>query len=430
MGVKSDRQFHLPLAEDEMRLLVLNPGSFQDPVYGQLQQVPLDAQTSYEALSYIWGDDNGCSTMTLGGKVLPITKNLECALRHLRDKEGPRVIWIDAVCINQWDDEERSKQVAIMGAIYNKATAVCAWLGAASDASDCVFDVLQEFQARRREALIPAHFDAAQQLHYRRQLFCDIFQKTARRLPEKNSLDDDALYEEINWLRPLFDRCYWRRVWIVQELILAKSVIVCCGNKSVDFDDIYGLSLDWGSFEQSFDAANHRKLRPHMQGWNTIQAIRGHRRRREPSWSMVGEVVAMNIGIPDRGDVVMLDEAIELYAQHHECKDLRDKVYGLRELVPQWKDVLVVDYSKSILDVFLDVAKLGLFKSKAHGGWHVAFCLWSVMELGQDHEAFNECIRRELSEDLCTVVNVTRPRDRKAFSDCSAKTPQVWNSPT
>jgi hypothetical protein len=58
------------------------------------------------------------------------------------------------------------------------------------------------------------------------------------------------LHEEFNWLRPLYERPYWRRVWIVQELVLAKVVVVCCGDKFIDFDDIYGLSLDWGSFEQ------------------------------------------------------------------------------------------------------------------------------------------------------------------------------------
>jgi hypothetical protein len=400
-------QFRLPLAENEIRLLVLGPGSFQDPIRGQLHQVSLGAQPSYEALSYVWGDDNDCPTMTLDRSSFPITKNLECALRHLRSKQSARVLWVDAICIDQNDHNERSKQVAMMGEIYNKAVAVCAWLGEASDADNCVFDVLQEFQARKRETLIPAHFDAAEQLHCYRQLFCGIFQNRAGHLPERSSLDDAALYEEINWLRPLFDRCYWRRVWIVQELILAKSVIVCCGDKSISFDDIYGLSPDWGSFEQGFDAANHRKVKPHVQGWNTIQAICGHGRRREPSWTVIGEVVAMNAGLPDRGDVVMLDEAIELYAQHHKCKDLRDKVYGLRELVPQWKRSLVVDYSKSILNVFLDIASLDLFNSRAHGGWHVAFALWSTMELGQDHEAFNECVRWKLSEDLCTVANRT-----------------------
>jgi hypothetical protein len=188
------------------------------------------------------------------------------------------------------------------------------------------------------------------------------------------------LHEEFNWLRPLYVRPYWRRVWIVQELVLAKVVVVCCGNKSIDFDDIYGLSLDWGSFEVGFDTGTYQKLKPHTRGWNTIQAIRGHRRRREVGWEMGGEAPCLiNIEMSERGDVAMFDEVIGVYAQHRECSLPKDKVYGFRELVPQWKENLVVNYKRSDLEVFLDVAKLDLFEPKKHGGWHVAFRLWVAM---------------------------------------------------
>ena len=88
----------------------------------------------------------------------------------------------------------------------------------------------------------------------------------------------------------------------------------------------------------------------------------------------------------------MLDEAIVVFAQHHNSSSLKDKVYGFRELIPQWKENLVVDYKRSDLDVFLDVAKLGLFEAKEHRGWRVAFELWSVMKL-EDDEKFNDYIR-------------------------------------
>jgi hypothetical protein len=133
-----------------------------------------------------------------------------------------------------------------MGEIYSKATKVYAWLGEADRQIDCVFDVLQEFRNRKRE--VPAHFDAAEQLSFYRQLFCDIYQDKAGTLPKQSDLDNNILYEEFNWLRPLYVRPYWRRIWIVQELVLAKVVVVCCRDKFIDFDDM-GLSLDWGSFE-------------------------------------------------------------------------------------------------------------------------------------------------------------------------------------
>lgn len=101
----------------------------------------------------------------------------------------------------------------------------------------------------------------------------------------------------------------------------------------------------------------------------------------------------MSVKISQPGDVAMLDEVIEVYAQHHECSLLKDKVYAFRELVPQWRENLVVDYKRSDLEVFLDVAKLDLFESRNHGGWHVAFHLWLVMGLGGS-EKFNDCSRQ------------------------------------
>jgi hypothetical protein len=61
-------------------------------------------------------------------------------------------------------------------------------------------------------------------------------------------------------------RPYWRRIWIVQELVLAKVVVVCCGDRSIDFDDIYGLSLDWGFSKQGFDTATNKRLESHTKG--------------------------------------------------------------------------------------------------------------------------------------------------------------------
>jgi len=111
----------------------------------------------------------------------------------------------------------------------------------------------------------------------------------------------------------------------------------------------------------------------------------------------------ISIKMSERGDVAMLDEVIGVYARHHECSLPKDKVYGFRELVPQWKENLVVDYKRSNLEIFLDVANLDLFEPKKHGGWHVAFHLWSAMGLG-DSEKFNDCLRQSLNSMIDTLV--------------------------
>ena len=131
--------------------------------------------------------------MSLNGVLYHITKNLECALRYLRHKESPRVLWVDAVCINQNDEDEKSEQVSKMREIYGGATKVYAWLGEADREIDCVFAVLQEFRDRAREGKCPTHFDAAEQLSFHRQLFCDIYEAEAGTLPEQSDLGDDML---------------------------------------------------------------------------------------------------------------------------------------------------------------------------------------------------------------------------------------------
>ncbi|KAI9865353.1 MAG: hypothetical protein M1813_002242 [Trichoglossum hirsutum] len=363
----------------EIRLLTIHSQSSYT-----LESANLKDDPHYVAVSYCWGDVKDLRNVRVNDYEVQLRGHVYAMLSNLYYKHQVTRLWLDMVCINQNDLDEKSEQVPMMWEIYGKAIKVYAWLGEADPLIDCVFDVLQEFRDRRRSKM---------------QLFRDIYQDKAGALPEQSDLDDDRLHEEFNWLRPLYVRPYWRRVWIVQELVLAKVAVVCCGDKSIDFDDIYGLSLDWGSFEQGFETLAYQKLKPHTKGWNTIQAIRGHRRRREVvGWDMGGEASCpVDIEMSERGDVAMLDEVIGIYAQHHECKFPIDKIYGFRELVPQWKENLVVDYKRSDLEVFLDVAKLDLFEPKKHGGLHVAFRLWSAMGLG-DREKFNDCLRQSFPE--------------------------------
>jgi hypothetical protein len=126
-----------------------------------------------------------------------ITNNMECALRHLRYTESPRVLWVDAICINQQDIDEKSKQVAMIVRVYNAAQTVYAWLGEDNRPSDNVFEILEEYQVRRARAVITSDLDAAERLSSYRQLFRDTFQDVAGYTLEEHSMDDGILHEEI-----------------------------------------------------------------------------------------------------------------------------------------------------------------------------------------------------------------------------------------
>jgi hypothetical protein len=97
----------------------------------------------YEALSYVWGSELKPNSIIIDNQCLKITHNLYMALLHLRDHGCPRVIWIDAICINQENDREKEHQIKLMAKIYVKASRVVIWLGDAEDDSDQALGALR-----------------------------------------------------------------------------------------------------------------------------------------------------------------------------------------------------------------------------------------------------------------------------------------------
>ncbi|OCL05684.1 hypothetical protein AOQ84DRAFT_298427, partial [Glonium stellatum] len=134
-----------------LRILILLPGQWSDPIKCELHHAyickdrdPVEPQYEnpegehpmYEALSYTWGDPSVQKTIELCGTPFDVGANLESALRHLRTEEHPRRLWIDAICIDQHNLEERSIQVLKMTHIYRQASRVLVWLGEESDNSN------------------------------------------------------------------------------------------------------------------------------------------------------------------------------------------------------------------------------------------------------------------------------------------------------
>ncbi|EXJ56832.1 hypothetical protein A1O7_07176 [Cladophialophora yegresii CBS 114405] len=241
------RTLYQPLGNEEIRLLTIHSQS-----NFSLETVCVKETPGYHAVSYCWGEAHDLCHVRVNGYEVPLRRHVAVMLDSLYRHHRVTRVWLDMLCINQDDEAEKSKQVSMMGEIFRRAMGAYAWLGEADSDTDCIFDVLREFRKRKMELELPAGLDAAEQLSCHRELFRDIYVERGGSLPEARASDDERLHEEFNWLRPLYIRPFWSRVWIVQELILAKDVIVCCGAKCIDLHDIYGLSLDWGSFEQGF----------------------------------------------------------------------------------------------------------------------------------------------------------------------------------
>lgn len=95
----------------EIRLVTLHPGRATDDIHCTLKTASLDECPKYEALSYTWGDENDTKPVTVNACLHDATSNLETALRCLRRRWKPRIMWVDALCINQTDVDEKNTQL-------------------------------------------------------------------------------------------------------------------------------------------------------------------------------------------------------------------------------------------------------------------------------------------------------------------------------
>lgn len=131
----------LDTSQNEIRLIKLQAPIKSQLLCGSIIHVPLNAKSQYCALSYCWGTLAGKRTIILDEKELQITVNLDDALRQLGNSYG--MLWVDAICINQADNPEKSREVLRMGDIYSLASGVVAWLGVADKTSDRAMDFLR-----------------------------------------------------------------------------------------------------------------------------------------------------------------------------------------------------------------------------------------------------------------------------------------------
>jgi hypothetical protein len=199
------------------RVLVLRPGSPSDEIKCELRQkelltqASLDEVLSYEALSYVWGEERKRDSINLDGICFPVTHNLAEALTSLRLPNHDRMLWVDAICINQYDEKEKELQVKSMHTIYKLAKRVVAWLGTPDDASKKAFSAMNMVQ---NGDVTPISTVVSFQI------------------------DNEDIHDEYDPFRKLMDRPYWSRAWIVQEMMSARSLVIQCGSSVVPYSTL------------------------------------------------------------------------------------------------------------------------------------------------------------------------------------------------
>jgi hypothetical protein len=232
------RKFEKPTAEELhhhrrlqergwFRLLILEPSP--DPQYRiscSLLHRPIKETRDFEALSYTWGTDKAMAPILIDGGVLFVRFNLFYALRSLRFPTKRRILWIDALCINQTDITERNNQVSQMMEIYSGAKEVIVWLGEGNEYTDCGMDSLREISAPAK-AIQDRILKKSSDRHKLYNEWNNLFRSLHTRH------DSDACFAGIF---ALFSRDWWTRAWTFQEIVLARDAKVQAGKKSIPWE--------------------------------------------------------------------------------------------------------------------------------------------------------------------------------------------------
>jgi hypothetical protein len=295
-----------PLGEEDIRLLKIDPGEPCDTLVCNIFHSTLGADP-FEAVSYTWADSTGDSGLTSVVTIyrgddsnqslqVKVTRNCEAALRRLRSRNEAKTVWIDAICINQEDISERGHQVHHMPRIYSTATQVLVYLGEAYDNSESVLDAIHKQQVN------VSGLD---------------------RMIEMPSI--------LPGIRSLLSRGWFNRVWVLQEIGLARKAVVLCGSYRVHWESFVLAAFDGRDNAWGYDGVCPPILRLPMNGQLPIKLF-----------------------------YRLLEDA-------RSCRstDPRDKVFALFGLLNNCQDEgLDADYTKTNKAVFTETAEFLINKYK------------------------------------------------------------------
>lgn len=213
------------------RILILSPGSGSQPFHGRLEVGDVEQWTNtYEALSYTWGTEESVTCIWLDGRPLSIKPNLEKALSYIRLPDLARRVWIDALCIDQTNVDERTRQVQYMTKVYKHAARTIAWIGAKSPGIELAFDAIKAMASVRE--MVKEDISAGPGRQIDDETSKEIMAATVASLPEGT----------MQSLVDLYARPYLARSWVIQEVSVCSWAVAKCEELEVSFLDLIGTS--------------------------------------------------------------------------------------------------------------------------------------------------------------------------------------------
>lgn len=216
-----------PLHEDgdTFRLMRVHPSPrFEDEIKVDLIIAQLSESPSYEALSYVWGPPPNEGAVTTKGIELAIRGNLDEFVRVIRDQSQSRIVYADAICINQADIHERASQIQIMGGIYRNAKAVLSYLGPGDDNTDAV--MRGSTKVNIDDYIITQEISEGERGFWKEGIF-----------------EEAELQVLKSTMFQLVHREYWKRAWIIQECLLGKDVQIFCGHASASWEEFLTMYM-------------------------------------------------------------------------------------------------------------------------------------------------------------------------------------------
>jgi hypothetical protein len=287
-----------------------HPDRTIDPALYELPPIN-PAQPTFEALSYVWGRRRDPVVATFEGEAgeclgsIELGKNLATALRHLRYKDKERVLWVDAISINQNDDIERATQVLRMSSIYQDCSRVVIWLGPEKHNIGLLFSELAHIGAqieKTTNGLIMSSPDTTD---------FDWWQS-----------DVPVSFSDEVWsaMKKLGDRSWFHRLWTVQEAIMANRESIMQSGDAV---------ISWPLFRRAVACLLHKNEMPMAR----------------ISISVMRSVAKNPIG-------VTLEHTLDAY-QARLCSDSHDKIYGLLAILPtRFASEIKPDYEQPVNELY------------------------------------------------------------------------------
>jgi hypothetical protein len=331
-------------AKGLIRLLKLHPYRAGYPLTASIQTYALDTDVEYDCLSYTWGtlatdhfiqiEDGDApnstdSISTPSSRPLRITEHLDLALRSIRSLDSPRWLWVDAICINQRDLDERSQQIPYMKHLFAHAHQVIVFLGGEADGSDRVPEICRIiYQAKERWSEIhgignedPFSIDIT------------LAEYQALGLPPSN----DNFWAA---LEAFLGRPWFTRAWIIQEVVHARKIFFICGRWGLEGNElIYPLAI-------TFD---HRLLR------------KGPNQSKEPAYAQGARQLAFMIllGLGSIADLEIHNLLNLLQGSRYtRSTDPRDRVYAFLGLSKEPEELeLQPDYNEALRDTYVRYAR-------------------------------------------------------------------------